>query len=349
MHRRAVRRKSPCPFVGRRLLGAFGLTAVAVLAQLAWISPSALARDRAAPNPSSNFKVGPLPSKCRSAPTGAACINAVVYYLDQDRAKLHLGPYRLPAEFVKFAPDRQILVLSNLDRAAYHLPAITGVTPSLDKVARGGTPGNPGVKDDGDPILAAPVEATSNWAGGFPNIVMAYQAWMYDDGPGSGNLDCTATKHLGCWGHRQDVLHAFVAPGPSAMGVAAGKDRQGRPSYAMLIAKGHSTYTSGYSYRWSQAVAAGAGTHNYVVKRPDTRTVKITGISIQGDTLIVHIQAPKGVATKCSLSQRRGKRWTRAKFHRCGAAARFPHIRPGEYRIRVRSSLGTTSESFKIS
>ncbi len=334
----------------RRLTGAVGLTAVAVVVQLALVSPTALARSDVAPNPPSNFKPGPLPSRCLSAPTGATCINAAVFYLDQARARLHQGPYKLPADFVKLAPDRQILILSNLDRSVYHLPAITGVTASLDKVARGGTPGNPGVRNDGDPVLtAAGVQTTSNWAVGFPNIVLAYEAWMYDDGPGSGNLDCTSSNHAGCWGHRQDVLTDFVAPGSSAMGVAAGRDTGGRPSYAMLIAQGHTTYTSGYSYRWTQAMADGAGTHNYAVKRPDTRSVMIGTASIHGSTLIVQIQAPAGIRTKCSLSRRTGKHWSRASYHPCGRMVEFHNVRRGEYRLRVKSSLGTETRDYTIS
>jgi hypothetical protein len=278
------------------------------------------------------------------------CINAAVFYLDQARAKLHLAPYKLPADFVKLAPDRQILILSNLDRAVYHVPAITGVTASLDKVARGGTPGNPGVRNDGDPVLvAAGVQTTSNWAVGFPNVVLAYDAWMYDDGPGSGNLDCTPSNHAGCWGHRQDVLTDFVTPGPSAMGVAAGKDLGGRPSYAMLIARGHTSYTSGYSYRWTQAMADGAGRHNYTVKPPDTRTVNIGVVSLQGNTLVVHIQAPAGIRTTCSLSRRKGSHWSHASYQPCGEVAEFHHIRRGEYRLRVKSSLGTETRDYMIS
>jgi hypothetical protein len=334
----------------RGLLGALSLTATVVVAQLALLSSPALAHGHGAPNPPSNFKLGSLPSQCASAPAGARCINAGVYYLDQARAKLHLTPYKLPAGFDRLAPDRQILILSNLDRAAYHLPAITGVTRSLDQVARGGTPRDPGVRGDGDPVLNAPgVQTTSNWAVGFPNIVLAYEAWMYDDGPGSGNLDCTGSNHTGCWGHRQDILADLLTPGPSAMGVAAGKDRAGRPSYAMLIAKGHSAYTRGYSYRWSQAVAGGAGKHNYVVGRPDTRTVKIGGASIRDGTLIVQIQAPAGIRTKCSLSRRRGSHWSHARYHPCGKTAEFHHVRRGEYRLRVKSSLGTVVRDYTIS
>jgi hypothetical protein len=326
------------------------LAAAVALVQLALLAPSALAHRHPSQNPPSNFKPGPLPATCGSAPTGARCINAAVYYLDQARARLHQASYKLPADFARLAPDRQILILSNLDRAVYHLPAITGVTPSLDKVARGGTPGDPGVRGDGDPVLIAPgVQTTSNWAVGFPNIVLAYEAWMYDDGPGSGNLDCTGSNHAGCWGHRRDVLTDFATPGPSAMGVAAGKDASGRPGYAMLMARGHSRYTRGYSYRWSQAVAAGAGRHNYAVARPDTRTVQIGGASLRNGTLAVQIKAPGGIRTTCSLSRRKGNHWSHARYHVCGRVAEFHHVRRGEYRLRVRSSLGTVFRDYMIS
>lgn len=343
-------RQAPSRWGLRWSPGLTGLITAAVVVQVAVVSPSALARRHQAPNPPSNFKVGPLPGSCASAPTGAPCINAAIFYLDQARARLHLAPYKLPAAFVRLAPDRQILILSNLDRAAYHLPAIVGLTPSLNRVARGGTPGNPGMRGDGDPVLhTSGVQVTSNWALGFPNIVLAYEAWMYDDGPGSGNLDCTPSNPVGCWGHRQDILAEFVTPGPSAMGVAAGRDGRGNRSYAMLIAKGHSSYTSHYSYRWAQAVADGAGTHNYAVARPDTRTVQIGGASLRSGTLIIRIQAPPGIRTRCSLSRRRGGHWSRARYHPCGKMAVFRGVRPGEYRLRVTSSLGTEIRDYRIS
>jgi len=74
---------------------------------------------------------------------------------------------------------------------------------------------------------------SANWAGGFPNILLAYDSWMYDDGFGSGNLDCTTPSAAGCWGHRHDIL-AFPRISSTAMGVAAGR-HNGEASYAQLI------------------------------------------------------------------------------------------------------------------
>jgi hypothetical protein len=320
-----------------------------VLLGLALLDAPALGQRHAGSDPHSNFKPGQLPASCGSTPTGARCINAAVYYLDQARAKLQQGPYRLPANFPRLTPGRQILILTNLDRRLYRLAPITGLTSALDLVALGGRPGDPGVVGDGDPILNAPgVQTTSNWAGGFPNIVLAYEAWMFNDGPGGNNLDCTSPHSTGCWAHRHDILAKFLVAGPSAMGVAAGKDSRGVRGYAMLIAKGNSSYTAGYSYRWSQAVANGAGRHRYAVARPDTRTMKLGSVSMQGRTLIVRVQAPKGISLRCSLSRSQGGRWSRARFHRCGAVARFRNVSPGRYRVEVSSSLGTVSTVLSV-
>src|SRR5579859_3984069 len=116
----------------------------------------------------------------------------------------------------------------------------------------------------------------------------------------------------------------------------------------MMVAKCHSGYTRGYSYRWAQAVADGAGSHSYAAARPDTRTVQIGGASLKGRTLIVHIQAPPGIRTTCSLSRRTGGHWSRARYRVCGKVAQFNNIRPGEYRLRVRSSLGTEIRDYRI-
>jgi len=44
------------------------------------------------------------------------------------------------------------------------------------------------------------VYASANWAGGWGNPLGADYAWMYDDGPGSSNLDCRTGFSRGCWG-----------------------------------------------------------------------------------------------------------------------------------------------------
>ncbi len=227
-------------------------------------SLAAAASPWAGADPKSNFQVRRLPSACYQKPTSAVCVNAGVYYLDKARAKLHQKPYRLPADFTKLTPEQQVLILVDLDRVLYKLPPMSGVTAALNRDA------SIGVRADIDPRSTDRdfTQVTSNWAGGYPNIVLAYESWMYDDGPGSPNIDCKTPSSPGCWGHRHDILWKFANTGPAAMGAAAGKDVHGARSFAVLLGRGDSRYHPKFIYTWSQAVADGAGKHSYVVHAP---------------------------------------------------------------------------------
>jgi hypothetical protein len=204
-------------------------------------------------NPRSNLPIGSLPSACWSHPTGAACVRAGVAYLDRARARLKQPRYVLPRNFVSLSPPEQAFVLTNLDRILYGLSPIPGLTAGLDRAAAAG------VRAQTDPQPGSGWDAyTSNWAGGYPNIVLAYEGWMYDDGPGSGNLDCTAANRSGCWGHRHDILWRFSPLGALAMGAAASAHSSGRASYAMLLEQVRPGVHPAYIYGWKQAVRAGA-------------------------------------------------------------------------------------------
>ena len=137
------------------------------------------------------------------------CIDAAVTYLNAARAHLGQTAYVLPGNFVSLTPAEQALVLTDLDRTRYGLPPVTGLTAALDQDAARG------VQGDGDPQASGSsfIASTSNWAGGYQNMPLAYEAWMYDDGPASGNLDCPSAGAPGCWGHRHDVLWGFGGGG----------------------------------------------------------------------------------------------------------------------------------------
>jgi hypothetical protein len=232
-----------------RFLRACALTTLAAF----FLAGGAMA-DSAGSDPGSNYPSGDPPPACDS-PISVACIDASVEVLDQARASLGQPAYALPNNFPDLTGPQQAFVLANLDRIRYGLAPMTGLTEALNSDAMGG------VQSDGDPQPKASnyLAWTSNWAGGFANMPLAYEAWMYDDGPGSGNVDCTPGDPSGCWGHRHDVLYRFDGSGPLAMGVAQGTDPSGNPGYAMLLFEGDDTYHPAYVYTWAQAVAAGAG------------------------------------------------------------------------------------------
>jgi hypothetical protein len=213
-----------------------------------------------AANPRSSLPLGRLPASCSRAPTGPACERAVVEHLDAARGRLGLGPYELPRNFTSLSPDRQLFVLTNLDRLAYGLMPVAGLNAGLDAsatraVGRLSDPQPPAGLSPGGTVRAF----TSNWASNFPNAPAAYYAWMYDDGYGSPNAACVTPGGDGCWGHRQDVLWRF--PGGSlAMGAAATRDPHGARGFAMLIADTHGSRAPAFYYTWHRAPAFASAT-----------------------------------------------------------------------------------------
>ncbi len=234
----------------------------------------------AAPNPAANIPAGPLPRACTTAPKGASCINGVVKDLDRARAQLGLGPYLLPADFATLPGEEQLLILCNLDRLAYGLPPIDGLSPALGAVAQ------VGVTNDADPDPSALLSGfatfgwSSNWAGAFGNAPEAYYAWMYYDGWGgkqTSNLDCTSPTASGCWGHRVDVL-AFAAPGTLSMGAAVARDAHGQIGYAMTLVWTPASDWTTYRYTWANAQADGAGSPSQrksTTRRPGSALTRI--------------------------------------------------------------------------
>jgi hypothetical protein len=213
-----------------------------------------------APNPSENITLRALPSECSTTPLAAGCENALVQELDRARAALGLGPYLLPAGFAALSPDRQLLILTDLDRVAYGLAPVPGLNAQLSSSAAEGARGDYDPLPAGELSPGGAVEGfASNWAGGFANVLEAYFEWMYDDGYPGANRDCASAGAPGCWGHRQNVLASLSseAGGSLSLGAAAGADGEGQAGYTLLIAL--TPQASDYYYSWAEAQTAGAG------------------------------------------------------------------------------------------
>jgi hypothetical protein len=240
------------------------LASVVVAASLALAAAPAGATTVARSLPA-NIPIGSLPQACARAPEGDVCVNAVVVALDSARADIGLGPYVLPANFDSLPGTEQILVLSNLDRLAYGLAPITGLSSTLESAAQSA------MLSDVDPDPTALLGDlsvygwTSNWAGEWANAPYAYYEWMYDDGydgPETSNIDCPSAAANGCWVHRRNVL-AFASAGTLSLGAAVGTDASGNSSYATTLVWTPRTDWTSYSYTWAEAKAEGAGaTHN---------------------------------------------------------------------------------------
>lgn len=328
------------------------------------LAAPALASGPVGPDPTSNFPIGSLPSACDSDPAGAVCISASVAYLDQARATLGQPPYALPGDFASLSPAQQALILTDSDRVLYNLPPITGLTAALDEDAAAGVLSD----SDPEPSTSSWYGYTSNAAWGNENIVLAYEGWMYDDGPDSDNIDCTASDPSGCWGHRHDILWQFGS-GALAMGAAAGTDASGNPSYTMLLIQGSPSFSPAYTYTWAQALADGAGGSGpagggspgtaasgdpvSASFRPGadfdaqsaSATIRILRLRVRGHRLTVRISAPTDVALRCSLSRVKGG------IHRSKGCARivsFTNLRGGRYRLRISSREGTLTRRLRV-
>jgi hypothetical protein len=191
------------------------------------------------PDPASNFpeQIAPV---CAMAPQAVQCTQAGIAELDEARAGDGQDPYRLPPGFLHLPGAHQIVVLTNLDRQANGLRAVPGTTAALDRAAL------EGARAGTDPVVKNPqLSWAANWAGDFPSAVWAYLTWMYDDGYGGPNVDCTALAGPGCWGHRHDILAQFPPGGTLEMGAA---DLDGT-SYAMIIAERAPQAQIRYAYR----------------------------------------------------------------------------------------------------
>jgi hypothetical protein len=304
-------------------------TLVAVLCGLAATAPVAAHADGpAGHDPAVNLPLRAVPQSCWTTPSASDCVSAVIAGLDQARADLGEGAYALPAGFPELTPAQQMFVLTDLDRVAAGLAPIPGLTGALSADAAGG------VAADDDPSSSDSDFGywTANWAGGYPNALMAYYDWMYDDGPGSGNLDCTSANSGGCWGHRHDILWQFGGTGALAMGAAAGADPGGTPGYAILLGQGNSAYHPSYTYTWSQAVASGANGGS-----PGPASGTSTGVGGSGAATTTR-RRPPAVATTVSRRHRARRVRSQHPRHRARRVrSQHPRHRARRVRSRVRS------------
>jgi hypothetical protein len=141
------------------------------------------------------------------------CQQVVVHAIDRARAAEGVRPLELPSYYDSLPVAGQLLVLTDLERVDRGLAGFTGLSSKLDALAEAAA-----ISDD-DPTGPSGTAWGSNWAGGEGSALLADYDWMYDDGPGSPNMDCTSAVAGGCWDHRRNMLSNY-GPHP-AMGAAA--------------------------------------------------------------------------------------------------------------------------------
>jgi uncharacterized protein YkwD len=134
-----------------------------------------------------------------STPNVSACDTQALAAINSARAGEGYGPLQLPSNFYQLSTVQQILAVANAERTSRGLPSLPE-NGSLDQMAQQGAQGGY------DPEGPGGYAWGSNIAWGPATALAVDFGWMYDDGPNSPNVDCTASNTSGCWGHRENIL-----------------------------------------------------------------------------------------------------------------------------------------------
>jgi hypothetical protein len=300
--------------------------------------PGVASAGAAAPDPPANLQLGALPLACDVAPVSPACEDPLIGDLDAARQALGLGPYELPSDFATLAPDRQLFILVNLDRTAYSLPLISGLSPQLDAAAQAGAV----VEQDPAAPSADRAVWASAWAAGLVNVLDAYYQWMYSDGFASLNIDCSSPGAAGCWVHRHGILFAFAPSARLTMGAAIATDAAGRPAVGMLIAATPHATGPPEDYTWADAQADGAGGPAAAASSARRRVAptrpRITGSRVNSSAATIYFTAGRRrLSFQCALVAGSTGRPARVRYTGCRSPAYYAELGPGVYDFRVRT------------
>jgi hypothetical protein len=182
----------------------------------------------------------------------AGCISVAIPDFNQARAGEGLTPLVLPNDFDALSVPEQLLALTNIERVDRDLAPVPALSSRLNTLAAAGAAAGQ------DPAFPSPFDGTSagsNWFSGTSTLLAMF-VWVYDDGPGSSNGECTAPGLPGCWGHRHTILgtgsSGAAAVGydtPIAMGAAVGNG-----SVTVELVGGDTTDKADGTPTWNQIV-----------------------------------------------------------------------------------------------
>ncbi len=163
---------------------------------------------------------GSVPGALLAESAPSSCDRSWLAAIDAARAAEGVGPMVLPANWDFLTPAQQVFVALDLERTARGMAPLAGMTD----IAAAEVDWAAGV--GGDPQLLASYGGLSVglqsgiwWGSSAPTSVLeAVWAWMYDDGVGGINAQCTPTDPSACWGHRDAILGAYT-PGSASTAV----------------------------------------------------------------------------------------------------------------------------------
>ncbi len=133
----------------------------------------------------------------------ALCTRALLAEINYGLATEGLAPIALPSDWASLSVAQQLFVIVDLERVDRGLEPFVGLSFvwSIDAQV--------GALDFADPPLPGGSSwVGTEWAGGSADVsaLESDYGWMYDDGLGGPNIDCTTAGASGCWAHRDNIL-----------------------------------------------------------------------------------------------------------------------------------------------
>jgi hypothetical protein len=183
---------------------------------------------------------------CEVGALSFACVAETLEAIDNARNLEGLPDMALPSNWSDLTSPQQLFVATNLERTVRSLPPLSSMVGALDEAAA------QGAATALEPVLPPNFPASrwgSNWARGYGNPLEALYFWMYDDGPGSSNVDCTPSAVQRCWDHRRNILGTLTCA-PCVLGAAEGIDINGQVDVTELLADAPSALSGDFT--WSQ-------------------------------------------------------------------------------------------------
>jgi len=180
----------------------------------------------------------------------ASCLSAVVGAIANARNQEGLPSMVLPTDWAQLSAQEQLFTATNLERTVRGLPPLSGMASALDQSSASAAAQNA----DPSPPSGFPWSSWGgNWAGAVGNPLEAIYFWMYDDGPGSYNIDCPSAGSSGCWGHRNNILLSLRCQ-PCLMGTGLNATAyQGNPSWTELLVD--TSGSQALDFTWGQVLA----------------------------------------------------------------------------------------------
>jgi hypothetical protein len=165
--------------------------------------------------PSTDPSVDTQPSaafdaSCFTVSNVSGCDSTALALINAARSSEGYGPLVLPTNYEALSQTQQLVAVFDAERTSRGLVAVTE-NGTDDVLAQQGAAAS------ADPTGPAGYSWGSIMSDGYSTPLAADFGWMYDDGPGGTNVDCTVAGQAGCWGHRNNIL----LPWATQVGVAA--------------------------------------------------------------------------------------------------------------------------------